>query len=744
MESMKNSRFLSVLIALTLLPGVAQAQESLEGGYPVVIPPSGTESDQSDRPANKQISDHETLADEAEEGDSTVVYEAEFFNQYAPITASDMLQRIPGINLSNRQRRDENRGLGTGGNLLINGQRIAGKDNSALDQLDRITADEVERIEIIRDTTGALNVRGSGEVINVILLEVPSRSSTTVQAVNRLNHDDTFEFGGNVAWSFQAGNFQSLINAGSEPNYENRDRREQRITPAGELLGTLFETDIRDQDIHTFSNNMSYSRGAHRFQFNALASAGDFERPIQRDFVDYVDGLAQQSTQQELVDNTVSSWEVGGDYEFSFDNGSRLALLFLIKDDIKDFVRERFVSDPVTSPLEKNLFIDSQRQSSEFIVQTNYNFALTDTQSLRVGAERAVNQLDSTLYIATPSDTRPGSDQFGGLSLVESVSNPGTHIEELRYEGFGFHNWAITDKASLESSVVYERSEISQSGAVNKTRDFQFWRPSFDFRYNFADNFRFRGTAQREVSQLSFASFAATTNEEDRDIDALGGNPELVPETTWRYEGELEYRLPNDAGVLSTSVFYNDVDNYIGRINATVDPDQPLSATGNVGPARQYGWITRASIRLDSLNLPNAIISGRLGLFDSEIMDPFINQEVRTWGRGFGNIDFRQDITGLGLSYGIEYNHSIWGGYYDIDIVTRTRNDRQRNLDLFVQKVMWDDWTFRLETDNTLDASGCRYRERYNGTTIDGTVALIQDSCSSRYRRWVFTTQTTF
>ena len=83
------------------------------------------------------------------------------------------------------------RGLGTGGNLLINGQRIAGKGNSARDQLDRITAAEVERIEIIRDTSGALNVRGASEVINVILLASQSRSSTTVELVNRLNHDDT-------------------------------------------------------------------------------------------------------------------------------------------------------------------------------------------------------------------------------------------------------------------------------------------------------------------------------------------------------------------------------------------------------------------------------------------------------------------------------------------------------------------------------------------------------------------------
>ncbi len=693
---------------------------------------------------------------DADTADSTVVYPASYFDQYNPLTLSDMLERIPGISVGRGGPGGGrgggrggfggggDRGLGTGGNLLINGQRIAGKGNSAQDQLDRISASDVERIEIIRDTSGALNVRGASEVINIILATTLSNSSTTVEMVNRLNHDETFETGGSVAWSQQVGNFQSLINVTARPNYENRDRREVRLSPDGDLLGTLFETTIRDQDEHTFTANMSYGTGPHRIQFNALASEGDHPRPIRRDFVDYTDEGPVASIQEELVDNKQRNWELGGDYEFSFDNGSRLSLLFVANDEIRDFVRERFEADPADTPLDKNLFIDSRQQRSEFIVQGNYNFSLTDGQSLRIGLELADTQVDSSLFIGSSFGSEPPSPDFGGLSPLPSISNSGTGVQEIRYEGFAFHNWSLSDKSSLESSIVYETSEISQIGVVNKKRDFQFWRPSFDYRYNFSDSFRFRGNVQRQVSQLSFSLFAATTNEEDRDRDALAGNPELEPETGWNYNAELEYRLPGDAGVLSSSVFFADIDNYIGRIDATIDPEEPLSATGNVGPSKRWGWFNRASLRLNRFNLPNAILSGTLGLFDSEIIDPFLNSKQRTGGRGFGNLSFRQDITDLGLSYGVEYRHNIWGGYYDIDIVTITRTDRQQSLDLFVQKVMFEDWTLRLETDNTLDASECRIRQRFNGTTVEGSLALIQDSCSSRYRRWTFSMQTTF
>lgn len=720
-----NRTIFGVLLLLTAPPGLGQ------------------EVDAEPAPVAGSAVDRQSTT--TSNADSTVVYEAGFFAQYNPVTANDMLERIPGLDLSNDgSGGGGDRGLGTGGNLLINGQRIAGKDNAAQDQLDRINANEVDRIEIIRDTSGELNVRGASEVINIILIAAQSRSTTTVELVNRLNHDNTFETGGSVGWSGQIGNFQALVNLELRPNYENRDNREVRLDPDGELLGTLFETNIRDQDRITFSTNMGYSSGPQRMQLNLLASEGDYPRPIRRVFVDIADVGPINSVQEELVENEESNWEVGGDYEFSFGNGSRLSLLLVANDEVRNFVRERFEADPATEPLNKDLFIDSRRERKEFIVQGNYNFPLTSNQSMRVGLERADTQLDSSLLIGSASGNEPPSEEYGGLSPLPSISNLGTRVEEIRYEGFLFHNWTLSERSSLESSLVYETSEISQTGVVNKVRDFQFWRPSLDYRFNVTENFRIRATVQRQVSQLPFSLFAATTNEEDRDRDALAGNPEIEPETSWNYDVEVEYRLPNDAGVLSSSISYTDIDNYIGRINATTDPNEPLSAEGNIGPAKRWGWSNRASLRLNYFNLPDAVVSATLDLFDSEISDPFLGTKQRIEGRGAANLEFRHDVTSLGFSYGFDYDYPIHGGFFDTDIVTITRNDASRSLDAFVQKVWFDDWTFRLESDNTLGESRCRTRQRFDGTTIDGTLALIQDSCSSRYRRLTLSIQTIF
>lgn len=680
------------------------------------------------------------------EADSTVVYNAGYFAPYNPITANDMLDRIPGLSLDDADDSSNSRGLGTGGNVLIDGQRIAGKENSPRDQLDRISARDVKRIEIIRDTSGDLDVRGASQVINIVLSDSASRSSTQAELIMRLNHDDTFETGASLSHSRQIGRLQALFNLEAIPNYENRGTWESRFAPNGDVIGTLVETNIRDQDKFRFSNNMSYSAGPHRMQLNMQLSDQSYPRPIHREFVDLVDGDTFTRVEEELVDNTDKNWEVGGDYEYRFNNDSRLQLLFIANENVLDSVRERFVSNPgnLNAGLRKNLFIESNQNTTERIAQGNYSFALGPNQNLRLGLERADTRLDSSLFVASDTGSEPPSDRFGGLSPLPALNNPGTEVKEIRYEAFAFHNWSMNERMSLESNLVYETSEISQHGAVRKTRDFNFLRPAVDYRFNITDNFQLRASIRHYISQLSFANFAATANEDDRDQNADAGNPELVPEKEWNYSVEAEYRLPNDAAVLSVSLFHADIEDFIGRIDATVDPDNPLSAVGNIGRAERRGMTINASTRLGYWNMPDAIATLGVILSDSSATDPFLGTRQRVTGRGQADLEFRHDIPRLGLSYGLAYHYPFDGGYDEIDITTITRNDLAPYLNLFVSKVFFDGITVRLDSADTLDDYRCMQRQRFNGTTMSGALRVIEDSCSTRFRRLILSVKTTF
>ena len=698
------------------------AQESpdlLDGSLPPLVEPSATE-------------------------DSTVVYPADFFSAYSPVSVSDMLDRIPGVSIGGGG--GGGRGLGTGGDLLINGQRLAGKDINPRDQLDRIAAREVEQIEIIRGTSGGLDVRGASQVINVVLSEAASRSSTSVEAVGRRSHDGQLELGGTVSHSRQTGGLQALLTLESRPNYEQRISRERILGPDRELIATLHESNIRDQQPLEVSGSATYRSGAHRIQGNALYGDSSYERPIVRDFVNLDGSSVASRREQELTEYEHDNWEVGGEYEFNFANGNRAQLLFIVNDQTRDNVRERFVSaDPQSAGRgEKTLFIDSAQRTRERIGQGNYSFPLGDSQSLRLGIEQAQTILDSSLLVGNAAGTDLPSPRYGNLPPRPDLSNPGTTVEEMRHEAFAFHNWTLSQRLQLESSLVYETSEISQSGEVRSSRRFNFLRPSLDLRFDITNAFQLRASVERNVSQLSFANFAATTNTDDRERDADAGNPGLVPERDIRYELGLEYRLPNDNGVLESRIIYRDIDEYIGRINATVDPAVPLSTVGNIGSAQRWALRNDISTRLGYLGLPDAIVSAELNLFDSRVTDPFLGTRQRINDRGWARLSFRHDVTALSLNYGFEYRYPFHGGRYQTDITTITRNDQAANLNMFVSRVVFDDVTLRLESNNTLDDYRCRQRYRFSPDIINGDLSEIQDSCSSRYRRLVFRMQTTF
>ena len=117
------------------------------------------------------------LAQDNVGNDSTVLYPASYFTEFSPVTALDMVNRIPGMDVSSNDGGGGNasrggRGLGSGGSgtqILIDGKRTAGKNNNTAGQLDRIMANQVEYIELIRGTGGELDVRGGTQIANIVL-----------------------------------------------------------------------------------------------------------------------------------------------------------------------------------------------------------------------------------------------------------------------------------------------------------------------------------------------------------------------------------------------------------------------------------------------------------------------------------------------------------------------------------------------------------------------------------------------
>ena len=689
--------------------------------------------------------------DPGQGGGSNVRYTADFFAEFGPVSANDMLSRIPGISLAlenTEQRRfnQADRGLGDSSQILINGKRMAGKANEARAQLDRITADQVDYIEIVRGTSGNLDVRNtSGQLVNIVLLDSFSTTSMATEMGVVRYHDGQIDPIGNASLSGQRGLMQYLLSLDLKSGYEFLTYDEDSIHPDGRPNEKRTYEQVTESDNITLSSNLVWDLTPNdRLAVNALLNDADPPRDLLRTITDFNGARPVTSYEHETYAAASDSWELGGDYEHRFLEGGRFKALLIANERSADTLRERFVYVNPGDPQVKNLYLFNDSVYAERILRSSYTFDLDDSQTLELGLEAARTTQDSVLRQGVLRNG-PRSDQHGGLVPVP-VPNAISTVQEDRYEGFAVHNWVISPRMTLESSLLYEVSEISQQADVDNVRDFDFIKPKVDWRFNLSRTLQLRASIERQVAQLSFADFSANTNNRDLEQDTFAGNPDLEQETSWRYTVNMDYRLPNDGGVVNTRLFWYDVQNVIDRVDVSRSPTRLQSANGNVGDGTVIGLAVDTSLRLNRWGLPQAVLTAGVLTQDSYIDDPMAGRErkVVPYDRGNYRIGFRQDVPAWNFNYGFNFRDGFEGNrtFYDIDSVIFIRNNQA--LSLFAEIVAWGGFTYRAELINALDWQSCRERTRYDGYLRDGVRREVEHFCTRNGEQFVMRVRGTF
>ena len=666
---------------------------------------------------------------------STVTYSSEYFQQYAPVSANDMLDRIPGINIAlnggssevDSRFKSDNRGLGGNSQILIDGKRLAGKANEARAQLSRISSRDVEYIEIVRGTSSELDVQNTGQLINIVLRQSISRRSYSAEIGMRHFYDNTIRPETTFSVIGQQSGFNYLLSADMAPWYKKEESLELSMHPDlsfNEIINLERET---DRTSYTLNSNLSWDLNEKdRVALNLLYSKNDPPSELLREIKNYNTEIERTSFEREQISSEAYNWEIGGDYERNFENGDKYKLLFIVNDKIEDSTRERFEFVQINKDENKNLFLDTRSSYQEKIARTSYTYDVNDAQGLEIGVEGAKTTQNSSLFLGLPLGGET-SKRYGGLTPA-NIPNALSKVQEIRYEGFVVHNWRIDSRMTLESSLVAEYSEIKQTGDINKKRDFNFLKPKFDYRFDVNNSFQFRFSLERFVSQLSFGDFSANIVELDEDQDTIAGNPELEQRQSWRYTANIDYRFPDDGGVLNTRIFYYDFEGDIGRIDISKSLTDLETTNGNVGNGRVFGLDVESSIRLNKLGLPQALLTVGFLVQNSQISDPLIgmNRKVVPYDRGNVRLGFRHDMPKWNFNYGFNYRDGIDGNrpFWDIDNVLLIGS--RSNLMMFFEKTGWRGLTFRFEAINVLDHVQKSERRRFNGYLRDGILSEIE------------------
>jgi hypothetical protein len=284
---------------------------------------------------------------------------------------------------------------------------------------------------------------------------------------------------------------------------------------------------------------------------------------------------------------------------------------------------------------------------------------------------------------------------------------------------------------SLETTLLLEKSKISQVGDYQRSRDFTFFRPKVDYRFDITPAMQLRATVEKQIFQLSFSDFTASIDGSDDEQNAFEGNADLRQTQVWSYQTNLEYRLPNDAGVLSGNVFLFRLADIIENVDVSRG-SEVLGARGNIGSGQMFGLNLNSSIRLTMFDQPNMLFTTGIILQEPTLTDPILKTErERSISRGGSrySFGFRHDIPSRNnMNWGFNYRKEFYNDYKVWDVDKIEQYPKVGSYFGWVEVQAWGGLVYRFEAGDERDR--CRNRTRFiNGNIANGVVDETEFSC---------------
>jgi len=660
------------------------------------------------------------------------VYASDFFSHFSPVTALDMVQRVPGFSLSDGDT--ERRGLGDSfGNVLINGSRPANKSLSLETVLQRIPTDDVERIELIQEAMPDYDMRGHARLVNVVLREGSGNSgswdfSTRLQSSGRLGP------GFNTSYTANLGDTE--LSFGLEGRLSGRITRRRKATLDATDSLTEFQIDNDQVDFRkiepTFSLNWEIDDRSNLRLDTKLEYWAWKHRNVS--FIDAPSGsgLVPLRFEQNSASNDGNAYLATLTYDRELNDRFSMQSMALISRTDRNHGPEAYETYDVVTGFEDAVIVESFNRTEETAFRQTLSYDPNPRHSLEFGAEIALNARETELAIAI--------DDGNAVTPIDiPVAN--THVEETRSEIFANHVWTISDALSLESGLRYESSEIVQTGDANQSRTFSYPKPSLTLNWRQNEQNRLRLTGRRDVDQLQFDKFASSVDVSDN--NSTLGNPDYVPQRTWTLEAEWERRLGDD-GSFSLKVGHDWIEDLDGFV-AVVTPGGVFDAPGNIGDGTNFRVTGNLTTPMDDFGLSNGVLDVFLEWYNTNITDPLTGLDrsfdgVREWEL---KLDYRQTFPVRQMAWGFNYHWASNGEVFRAR-ESRIMDGPDGDLDLYLETTRWTGVTTRLGVNEAFNNGEDRQRVFFDGSRADGIIRATEYRNENRGPVWYLELRGTF
>lgn len=622
------------------------------------------------------------LADASQRG--VLVFTPDFFAAQRPNTALDMVNRVPGFSIDNGSGA---RGFeGAVGNVLINNNRPASKNDSGSNVLGRTLANQVERIELIRGGAPGIDMQGYSVVVNVILKTTDSRQSilTWNAMLFEGGHDI---YGGSYQFTQKKGDrsWGVTLSDGMGSSDSNGVGRSVRRNAAGDV--------IRDE---RYENDGWGGGQSIRGNYTGPVFGGKLEGTARyglNDYQNWTELSSPTSLRRSDYAEDGDSGELGLTWTRTLN--PRWTLETRLIHEFSSFDSVSGSNETLNGTAAPEQQFKSNGDSSESILRALVRHERSPALTIEAGAEIAYNMLDVNQAFTV-----------GGVDVP--LPSASVKVEETRGEAFSKATWRINPKLTLEGGVRLEASTISQSGDADQEKSFFFAKPRLLATWTpMADNqLRFR--FERELGQLDFGDFAASAELDDGTV--FGGNVDLEPEQRWISELSYERRFWGE-GVVSIGYRHDRIIDVIDRLPLPGG----LSATGNIGDGTLDQLSLNVVVPLDKVGISGARFTFRNDWNKTSVTDPTTGEDRRISGvrPSQANVGFQQDITSWKTQWGVNWLPHLGQATYDPDQTFAWRGadyleafveyKPSPTLSLRAQLNLWDDFTMRRTVYATRD-----------------------------------------
>jgi len=632
------------------------------------------------------------------------VYTPADFARFAPRTALDMIEEIPGFNLgaAGNNGGGNDRGFGEASeNLLINGARISSKSTSTRDQLSRIPVGNVIRIDVVDGAT--LDLPGlSGRVANIIV-----RSGG---------------ISGRFEWRPQVATGPSPVNWG-----------EGNISLTGASSGVDYTVSLDGGGFTRGSDGVTTFRdGAGAIDERYNLQTAQFNRPeLNASFAfDLAPGISanlnlnggvqvfrSHEEEDRLADNPLPDfsellrtannlhfYEISGDVTLPLGPG-RLKLIALESFEHGNF-RTQSLLDLGSNPTTGSRYTRVS-DSGERIARGEYSWRMIGAD-FQLSGEAAFNRLDQIgrLFLYSPANA--------GFSEIPFPSGVGG-VREDRFEGVLSVGFPITARLTAQLAAGAEQSTIAQTGGNALSRSYM--RPKGSLRLAWAPGEGLDVSLEiaRRVGQLNFGDFLASVNLSDDNQSA--GNNQLRPQQSWETQLQVTKSL-GEWGSATLKLFDHRVEDFL-----TILPVPGGEARGNIDSARRYGGDLQVTLQFDPLGWHGAKLVSRLTAEDSSLTDPVTGILRRFDGNAPFEVrfDLRHDVPGSDWAWGTEFRHTQTDFAYRVAEFALTHPPETFGA-VFVEHKDVLGMTMRARIGNLFNGKNVYRRTLYNGPRNTGSI----------------------